>query len=130
MAKRTQSHITAPSQSSRQPDPFAQAVARLRAQRPLRNRRLQQVSVDVRSGRVESAETTIREFLLHNPADPDALLLMAQVDYQRSRLSDAVRTLARCVELAPDFALARFEYAKMLIRSHDYRAAFAEAEWS
>ena len=32
------------------PDPFAQAYARIRAQRPLTNRRLKEISADLREG--------------------------------------------------------------------------------
>jgi len=119
----------APVQSeSRAADSFAQSAARLRTQRPLRNRRLRQSSTDLQAGRVDSAEKALRQFLAAHPNDPDAMMLMAKVAARRGRPSEALEVLKRCLELAPDFVMARFEYAKLLTRSHDYPVALGETE--
>jgi tetratricopeptide (TPR) repeat protein len=119
-----------PERQAEQParESFEQAASRLRAQRPLRNRRLLQASTDLRGGRFESARKALGEFLADRPKDADAMLLMAQAEARLGRSDEAARQLACCVDLAPDFPAARFEYAKLLARMHRHGAALAEIE--
>jgi tetratricopeptide (TPR) repeat protein len=111
------------------PQTFAQAAARLRAQRPLRDRRLQQISTDLRGGRLQCAETALTEFLLRSPDDPDALMLMSRAASRSGAPIKAQQLLNRCIELAPDFLVARFERAKLLVRLHEFRLAHTEVEF-
>jgi tetratricopeptide (TPR) repeat protein len=120
---------TAPARSQpAAPDAFAQAAALIQAQRPLRNRRLQEISADLRKGAVENAEKALRVFLARTPDYPDAIMLMAQAVWRRGQLTEALKLLARALELAPDFAAARLSYAKLLLRINRYCAALAETE--
>src|SRR5215470_11871619 len=91
-------------------DAFARAAARLRAKRPLRSVRLRQIASSLRIKAPELAEQELREYLVKFPDDPDALWLLAQVIMHVRRLREAVPLLTRCLELAPDLAVARFNY--------------------
>jgi tetratricopeptide (TPR) repeat protein len=110
------------------PETFAEAAARLRAERRLRNRRLQQISADLRGGRFESVRTALKEFLARKPDDPDAIMLMAQPALRSEKLMDAQQLLDRCVHVAADYLMARFERAKLLVRMHNFQSALAEIE--
>jgi tetratricopeptide (TPR) repeat protein len=109
-------------------DPFAQGYARLRAKRPLRKLRLQQIASDLRGGRAESAQEALRGYLSTQPDDADALCLEAQTAERLGRRSEAASRFARCLELAPDFAAARYHYASLLLRLHHYEPASREVE--
>jgi tetratricopeptide (TPR) repeat protein len=107
---------------------FEQAASRLRALRPLHNRRLLQASTDLQCGRIDAAAKALGEFLDRYPGNADAMMLLAQAEARLGRSEAAAELLARCVDLAPGFAAARFEYAKLLARVHRYGAALSEAE--
>jgi len=94
----------------------------------LRRPRLQKIASDLRNNRLERAETELAEHLARHPEDPDAICMMAQVATRFGRPEEAASLLARCLELAPDFASARFTYAKLLLRLHRYGAAFGEVD--
>src|ERR1700735_61664 len=98
------------------PDLFVQPAARLRVQRPLRRPRLQQVASHLRNNRIELAKTMLDEHLARHPGDADAIWLMARAAVRLGLAGEAALLLARCLELAPDFAVARFDYAKLLLR--------------
>jgi tetratricopeptide (TPR) repeat protein len=109
-------------------DAFTQAYARIRAQRPLHNRRLQEISADFRNGRIEDAERRLSNHLARHPDDADALMLGARIAGRRGNSADAATLLVRCLAVAPEFVAARFEYAKLLVHSRRYRAALDEAK--
>lgn len=101
-------------------------MARLRSQRPLHNRRLQQIAGNWRDGRVEGAEEVLAVFVARNPDDANALLLLGKFRERRGRLAEALEHVSHAVEIHPDFLLARFERAKLLGRLHRFDAALAE----
>jgi len=96
-------HPVAPHQDS-----FVLAASRLAAQRPLRNKRLLQVSEHIDGGRLELARTELEKHLARQPADADALHLLARTALRTGRRAEAFEHLARCLRVAPDFAAARF----------------------
>lgn len=110
------------------PDAFAQAIAWIRAQRPLRNRRLQEISADLGKGALGNAGKALREFLSRHPDDPDAIMLMAQAELRRGRTGEAERLLVRCVQLDPFFIAARFELAAVLLQANKAQPALIECE--
>ncbi|MDB6162483.1 MAG: hypothetical protein JWO04_6189 [Gammaproteobacteria bacterium] len=69
------------------------------------------------------AEALLRAHLKQCPSDIAALRMLAEVAARLRRYPDAEILLSRCLELAPSFAPARFNYALVLYR----QAKFAEA---
>ena len=109
-------------------DSFALATARLDEERPLRNRRLQQIAVDLSNGRIQSAHDQLNDHLAANPDDVDAIFLLAEALVRAGRRGEAASRLERCIELAPDFTAARFAYARLLLRLNRFDAGLAEAD--
>jgi tetratricopeptide (TPR) repeat protein len=109
-------------------DGFFVATRKLAEQRPLHSPILRQIEASIRSNRLETAEKDLRFHLSQNPDDPDALHLAAQVENRLKRPAKAVQLLAHCLELAPGFIAARFEYANTLRRVHELTAALDQAE--
>jgi predicted Zn-dependent protease len=64
------------------------------------------------------AERLLREFLKAHPTDVAAIRMLAEIGTRLGRLDDAERLLARCLELAPSFAEARYHYALVLHRQN------------
>src|SRR4051794_21256404 len=107
---------------------FARAAAELGKKRPLRNPRLRQIVAGMREGRVDSAEKELAAYIAKNKRDPDALFLMARALYRQDRREEALEHLAKCLDVAPDFAAARCEYAKQLGEMNRYAAALIELD--
>jgi tetratricopeptide (TPR) repeat protein len=78
--------------------------------------------------RIPEAEATLREHLRTCPNDVPALRMLAELAARIARDEDAVRLLARCVELAPGFVAARQQYALMLNRAEKPAEALAQIE--
>jgi tetratricopeptide (TPR) repeat protein len=112
-----------------EPDSFTLAAATLSAQRPLRRPRLQRIAADLRGNRVEAAEAGLREDLNDFPDDVDSANLLAQVLIHRGPRREAALLLGRCVELEPEFAAARFNYATVLFQLNRFVAALRELDW-
>src|SRR5688572_870308 len=72
----------------------------------------------MRDGKIGQAERIAREYLKAHPADVNAIRLLADIGMKLSRYHDARNLLARCLELAPDFHLARYNYAVVLTRQN------------
>ncbi len=109
-------------------DPFALAAARLEAQRPVRKPRLREIVSYLQSNRIELAETALTEFLARYPDDADATNLLARAEARLGRRSRAASLLKHCLELAPDFASARFTYATLLFQLNRFEAALNEVD--
>jgi len=110
------------------PDSFALAEERLGAQRPIRNARLQQIADLLNNDRIDLAEKDLIEFLARHPDDADAISLLARANVRLRRRSEARALLARCLEIAPGFAAARFNYANLLFQLNDMDAALGELD--
>jgi tetratricopeptide (TPR) repeat protein len=82
----------------------------------------------VDQGRLGAAEGICREYLLRYPDDVNALRLLAEVGLKLGRYLDAVKLLERCLQLAPEFHLARNAYANALSKSHQFARALQEVE--
>ncbi|MGH6878729.1 MAG: sulfotransferase, partial [Rhizomicrobium sp.] len=107
---------------------FARILKNLRARRPLRHSRLREVRQVLDANRPDVAEHMLADFLKDHADDLDALSLLAEAATRRERKSDAEKLLARCVELAPDFAAARFDYGHALHQMNKPAAALEQAE--
>ncbi|HLY05660.1 MAG TPA: sulfotransferase [Rhizomicrobium sp.] len=74
------------------------------------------------------AERVLREFLKQHPTDVAAIRMLAETGSRLGRYEDAERLLARCLELAPNFRMARQNYATVLYRQNKCVEAIAEAD--
>lgn len=110
------------------PDAFAQASARLGAQRPLRDTRLQRVATAIQSNLLPLAEKDLAAHLAAHPDDPDALNLQARLSVRQGRPADAMAQLAHCLAKAPGFVAARYNLAHLLFQDHRYGEALNETE--
>jgi predicted Zn-dependent protease len=80
------------------------------------------------TGKTGQAEQLCRDFLKDHPANVSAIRLLAEIGLKVGVLVDAERLLERCLELAPDFNLARMSYAKVLSRREKLELALEQAD--
>ena len=109
-------------------DAFALAAAKLDALRPARKPRLQHIASHLQNNRVELAEKALTKHLATHPDDADAIMLKAQAAARRGDRGEAASLLAHCLELAPDHTVARFDYARLLIRLGKFNTALKEVD--
>jgi len=81
-----------------------------------------------REGKIAQSESLCRKFLFDNPANVTAIRLLADIGIKVGALDDAENLLARCLELAPDFRLARLNYAQVLSQREKLAQALAQVE--
>jgi tetratricopeptide (TPR) repeat protein len=82
----------------------------------------------LRAGKLAKAEALAREFLKQHPADVSAIRVLADIGVKLGQFDDARHLLERCLELAPDFHLARHNYANVLVRQQRLEEADVQAE--
>ncbi|MGD8681163.1 MAG: sulfotransferase [Lysobacterales bacterium] len=82
----------------------------------------------LRAGKLALAERQARDFLKQHPADVSAIRILADIGMKLGQFEDARLLLERCLELAPDFHLARHNYAVTLVRQQRLEQAFAEVQ--
>jgi len=71
-------------------------------------------------GDIDEAEALIRAFLLRVGNEIEAMRLLARIGLARKVYDDAELLLAAVLALAPDYSLARAEYAEVLIEQLKY----------
>ncbi len=76
--------------------------------------------------RIAVAETLLREHLTEFPTDVAAIRMLAEVAGRLGRNEAAEKLLERCLELAPSFRPARYNYA--LVLNRQYKLAEAQAQ--
>jgi predicted Zn-dependent protease len=74
------------------------------------------------------AEAALRAHLATHPTDVAALRMLAEVTARLRRYCEAQKVLERCLELAPGFDAARYNYAIVLHRQAKDAAALPEVE--
>jgi tetratricopeptide (TPR) repeat protein len=79
-------------------------------------------------GEVEAAEKVIREFLLTHGDHIEGMRLLARIGSKLEILDDAELLLAEVLQRAPDYHVARYEYAQVLIQRHKHAQAREELE--
>jgi tetratricopeptide (TPR) repeat protein len=79
-------------------------------------------------GELSAAETTTRKYLLTHGNHIEAMRLLARIGLARDVLDDAELLLEAVVTLAPDYRVARFDYAVVLLERHKYREARTQLE--
>ena len=90
------------------------------------HRELAQAVQLFRSGKLGQAETVCREFLKVRPTDVNAIRLLAEIGTKLGVYGDAEKLLERCLELAPDFEIARLNYANVLSQRNKLEAALEQ----
>jgi len=80
------------------------------------------------ANRIPQAELLLREYLKEFSTDIGAIRMLAEVAGRLGRNQDAETLLARCLELAPSFHGARYNYAIVLHRQNKPAAAMREIE--
>ena len=93
-----------------------------------RNPELQQAAVAMTRNDIPSAERMLKAHLHAAPTDLPAIRMLAEVAIRLGRNDDARRLLERCLDLAPGFTAARYNYAFLLHRTNDAEAALAQVE--
>ncbi|HEY6515186.1 MAG TPA: sulfotransferase [Steroidobacteraceae bacterium] len=79
-------------------------------------------------GEIAAAEEVTRAYLRLHGDHVEAMRLLARIGVERDVLDDAHLLLEKVVELAPDYDLARFEYAQVLAKRHLFLEARAQIE--
>ena len=79
-------------------------------------------------GDLDIAEPMIRAFLLKHGDHVEGMRLLARIGVARKVFDDAEILLAALLEMAPEYRVARKEYAEVLIEMHKYREARREIE--
>jgi tetratricopeptide (TPR) repeat protein len=79
-------------------------------------------------GDLEAAESLIRRYLLEHGDHIEAMRLLARIGIAHKVFDDAELLLAAVLELAPDYRIARQEYAGVLIELHRYQEARRELD--
>ncbi len=82
----------------------------------------------LRSGKIPAAESLTRAFLKEHPANVTAIRLLADIGIRIGVLDEAAPLLERCLELAPDFDLARLNYANLLSKREDLEPALEQMD--
>lgn len=82
----------------------------------------------LREGEVAKAEQLVREVLKAHPTDVNAIRMLADIGIRVGQLDDAQNLLERCLELAPDFHLARHNYVSLLYRRQKLIEALDQVE--
>src|SRR5271155_5880078 len=78
--------------------------------------------------KVGQAELLLREHLKRYPTDVAAIRMLAEVAGRLRRYQDAENLLARCLELAPSFNAARYNYGMALYRQNRSIAALQQVD--
>ena len=64
--------------------------------------------------RLDAAEAMLRQHLTQDPKDPAALRMLAEIAGEREDYVEAERLFALCLEIAPGYSRARFDFARTL----------------
>ena len=93
-----------------------------------RHPELAEAAKRLRGGNLAQAERLCRDILRKDPTDVVAIRLLAMIGTRLGHLEDARNLLERCLELAPNFHLARHNYAVVLFRRHEVVGAMEQVE--
>ena len=79
-------------------------------------------------GQIYTAEDAIRRHLLANPTDIKGMRLLARIGVRLEILDDAEYLLESVLLAVPDYHIARFEYANVLVQRHKFVQALEQAQ--
>ncbi|TNE33064.1 MAG: sulfotransferase family protein [Alphaproteobacteria bacterium] len=89
---------------------------------------IQRAAALLADGKVGDAEAACRDLLKRDPLDVSAMCLLADIGLRLGALSDVENLLHRCLELAPDYHLARGHLAHFLFKRHRFDDALVELD--
>jgi len=89
---------------------------------------LQQAAGAMVKNDIPTAEQLLKSHLKKQPTDVPAIRMLAEVAVRCGHNEEAEKLLLRCLELAPGFDAARYNYAVLLHRQNDSSAALIEIE--
>jgi tetratricopeptide (TPR) repeat protein len=89
---------------------------------------LQQSAAAMLANDIPTAERLLKAHLQQVPTDVPAIRMLAEVAVRLGRNEDARKLLERCLELAPGFSAARYNYAVLLHRQNDSSGALVQVE--
>ena len=107
-------------------DAGADTVCTQRIQVSTRDPRLLEAGAALAENRVPQAEALLRQQLQEDPTDVAAIRMLAEVALRLGENVDAGNLLERCLELAPNFTVARYNYAIALHRQMRHAEALDE----
>jgi tetratricopeptide (TPR) repeat protein len=81
-----------------------------------------------RAGQLAQAERECRRYVHDRPDDVTAIRLLADIGVRVGALEDSENLFRRCLELAPDFTLARLNYAQLLSKRERLEEALAQVD--
>jgi predicted Zn-dependent protease len=90
--------------------------------------RLMNAALALCENQIGQAELLLREHLKKFPTDVAAIRMFAEVAGRLGRYKDAENLLTRCLELAPGFNAARYNYAMALYRLNKSVAALQQID--
>lgn len=93
-----------------------------------RNPNLQRAAAAMIEDDMPVAERLLKTHLSEVPTDVPAIRMLAEVAVRCGRDDDAMKLVERCLELAPSFHAARYNYAVLLHRHNDSESALTEIE--
>ncbi|PZQ63770.1 MAG: hypothetical protein DI570_07745 [Phenylobacterium zucineum] len=79
-------------------------------------------------GRLDEAEAVLRAGLAQAPDDAPAIRLLAEVNWRRGEMTDAIALVEQAVRLAPGFDLARDFLVRLLMQTNRLPEALEHAE--
>jgi len=89
---------------------------------------LQQSAAAMLANDIPTADRLLKAHLQQAPTDVPAIRMLAEVAVRLGRNEDARKLLERCLELAPGFSAARYNYAVLLHRQNDSAGALVQVE--
>ena len=81
-----------------------------------------------KAGKIGHAERLTRDYLKEHPTNAIGIRLLADIGIRVGVLDDAERLLKRCLELDPDFDLARLNYADVLKKREKLEPALEQID--
>ena len=82
---------------------------------------------EIVAGRYAKAEPILRRYVEKNPDDVNGIRLLGELGMSLGALRDAQASI-RCTELAPEYHPARFAYANVLYKRHQYKASLEQID--
>jgi len=93
-----------------------------------RDPELLQAAVAMNESRFDEGEALLKARLAQLPDDTPAIRLLAEINWRRGDMTEALTLVERAVELAPGFDLARDFLVRLLLQANRLPEALAHAE--
>jgi predicted Zn-dependent protease len=106
-------------------DGARRAAERLQSAHPTASELVQATDL-LQRGKLGEAEHVLRRYVHDHPTDVSGIRLLADLGNRLGVADDARKLLERCLELAPDYHMARHDYANALIKLQSYDQAELE----